>query len=180
MLRALVFTGLLAVAPVAVLNGGQAAAQSQYPNAQAQPANPQKCQDTAEKQAKRSMFGSLIGSLGGGLLGRAGNVGSVVAAALPATSYLTDQLLKMLDCKEQQQAAKATDQAIRGGVGTEVSWKSESRPNVSGTSKVTGQQQLADGGDCLTVTDVVIVDGEETTVPKRMCRAKGASAYAKA
>ena len=31
----------------------------------------------------------------------------------------------MLDCKEQQQAAKATDQAIRGGVGTEVAWKSE-------------------------------------------------------
>jgi hypothetical protein len=25
----------------------------------------------------------------------------------------------------------------------------------------------------------VIVDGEETTVPKKMCRAKGASAYAR-
>ena len=48
-----------------------------------------------------------------------------------------DELLKMLDCKEQQQAATATDKAIRGGVGTEVSWKSEDRPNVSGTSKVT-------------------------------------------
>ena len=32
----------------------------------------------------------------------------------------------------------------------------------------------------MTVTDVVIVDGEETTVPKRMCRAKGASGYARA
>ena len=38
---------------------------------------------------------------------------------------------------------------------------------------------MADGGQCLTVTDVVIVDGEETTVPKKMCRAKGASAYAR-
>ena len=99
--------------------------------------------------------------------------------ALPATSYLGDELLKMLDCKEQQQAAKATDQAIRGGVGTEVSWKSESRPNVTGSSKVTGQEATADGGQCLTVTDVVIVDGEETTVPKKMCRATGASAYAR-
>ncbi len=51
---------------------------------------------------------------------------------MPAASYLGDQLLKMLDCKEQQQAATATDKAIRGGVGTEVSWKSEDRPNVSG------------------------------------------------
>jgi len=171
MLRALVVSGLLAVAPVAILSSPPAAAQAP---------NPSKCQDTPEKQAKRSMFGGLLGSIGGGLLGHAGAAGSVVAAALPATSYLTDQLLKILDCKEQQQAAKATDQAIRGGVGTEVSWKSESRPNVSGTSKVTAQEQLADGGQCLTVTDVVIVDGEETTVPKRMCKAKGASGYVKA
>jgi hypothetical protein len=172
MLRALVVAGLLAVAPAALLSGSSASAQAQNPP-------PAKCQDTAEKKAKRSMFGGMLGSIGGSLLGRAGAAGSVVAAALPAASYLGDELLKMLDCKEQQQAAKATDQAIRGGVGTEVSWKSETRPNVTGTSKVTGQEQMADGGNCLTVTDVVIVDGEETTVPKKMCRAKGASAYAR-
>ena len=81
--------------------------------------------------------------------------------------------------KATKVAAKATDDAIRGGVGTEVKWTSESRANVNGTSKVTAQQQLADGGTCMTVTDVVIVDGEETTVPKKMCRARGASGYAK-
>lgn len=171
MMRALVLSGLLAVAPVAVLSSGPAAAQS---------GNPQQCQDTAQKQAKRSMFGSMLGAIGGSVLGRAGVGGEVWSLALPATSYLGDELLKLLDCKEQQQAAKATDQAVRGGVGTEVSWKSESRPNVTGSSKVTGQQQLADGGTCMTVTDVVIVDGEETTVPKKMCRAKGASAYVRA
>ena len=120
------------------------------------------------------MFGSMLGSIGGSLLGRAGVAGNVAVASPARRSYLADELLKMLDCKEQQQAAKATDQAIRGGVGTEVNWKSESRPNVTGSSKVTGQQQLADGAQCMTVTDVVIVDGEETTVPKKMCRAKGA------
>jgi hypothetical protein len=172
MLRALVLTGLLAVAPAAVLSGGPAAAQTQA-------ASPQQCADTAQKKAKRSMFGSVLGSIGGSLLGRSGVGSEVASLAMPAASYLGDELLKMLDCKEQQQAAKATDQAIRGGVGTEVSWTSESRPNVTGTSKVTGQEQLADGGQCLTVTDVVIVDGQETTVPKKMCRAKGASAYAK-
>jgi hypothetical protein len=170
MMRALVFSGLLAVAPVAVLSSGAAQAQAD---------NSQKCQDTAQKKAKRSMLGGMIGSIGGSILGRAGVGGEVWSLALPATSYLGDELLKLLDCKEQQQAAKATDQAIRGGVGTEVSWKSESRPNVTGSSKVTGQQELADGSQCLTVNDVVIVDGEETTVPKKMCRAKGASAYAR-
>ena len=169
MLRALVLTGLLGFAPVAVLST-QATAGSP---------NSQQCQDTAEKKAKRSMFGGLAAAIGGNLLGHAGVAGNVVAASLPAASYLGDELLKMLDCKEQQQAAKATDEAMRGGVGTEVNWKSESRPNVTGSSKVTGQQQLADGSQCLTVTDVVIVDGEETTVPKKMCRAKGQSGYVK-
>ncbi|MFL6735703.1 MAG: hypothetical protein ACJ8F4_01420 [Sphingomonas sp.] len=170
MLRALVFTGLLALAPVAVVCAGPAAAGSP---------NPHQCQDTPEKQAKRSMFGSMLGSIGGSLLGHAGVAGNVASAALPAASYLGDELLKMLDCKEQQQAAKATDEAIRGGVGTEVNWTSDSRPNVSGHSTVTGQQQLADGSQCMTVTDVVIVDGEETTVPKKMCRSKGQSGYVK-
>ena len=171
MLRALLFAGLLAVAPVVVLNAG--AAHAQAPNGQ-------KCEDNAQKKAKRSMFGSILGSVGGSVLGSmGGNVGTVASLAMPAASYLGDELLKMLDCKEQQQAARATDDAIRGGVGTEVSWKSETRANVSGKSKVTGQEQLADGGNCVTVTDVVIVDGEETTVPKKMCRARGASGYAK-
>ena len=169
MMRALVLSGLLAFAPITVSGGSQAFAQD----------NSDKCADTAEKKAKRSMFGSMLGSIAGGVLGRSGVGSEVYSLAMPAASYLGDQLLKMLDCKEQQQAATATDKAIRGGVGTEVSWKSEDRPNVSGTSKVTAQQASADGGTCLTVTDVVIVDGEETTVPKKMCRAPGASAYVK-
>ena len=167
-MRGIILCGLVAMVPLAVLSADSAGAQS---------ANPRQCQDSAAKQARRSMFGSLLGSIGGSLLPHSGVAGEVVSAALPATSYLTDELLKMLDCKEQQQAAKATDEAIRGGVGTQVSWTSESRPNVSGTSKVMSQEQLADGSQCLTVTDVVIVDGEETTVPKKMCRASGASGY---
>jgi hypothetical protein len=169
MVRALVLSGLLAAAPVAVVISAPAGAQNP----------PQQCADTAQKKAKRSMFGGMLNSLGGSLLGRAGVAGDVVSLALPVGSYLTDELLKKLDCKEQVQAAKATDQAVRGGVGTEVAWKSDSRPNVTGKSTVTGEQKLADGGQCLTVTDVVIVDGEETTVPKRMCKAKGASGYAR-
>jgi hypothetical protein len=176
MSRALILSGLLAVAPVAAVASFESPALAQNPQQQ-----PQQCQDTAQKKAKRSMFGGLLSSIGGSVLGNVGgNAAAVASLALPAASYLGEELLRMLDCKEQQQAAKATDEAIRGGVGTEVAWKSETRPNVSGTSKVTSEEKLADGGNCMTVTDIVIVDGEETTVPKRMCRAKGASGYARA
>jgi predicted lipid-binding transport protein (Tim44 family) len=170
MLRALLMAALLA-GPAATLVPIQAASA-------AIAADNTKCADTPQKKARRSLFGGIASGMLGGMLGGSG-VGSVAIAALPAASLLSDAIMKMLDCKEQQQAAKATDDALRGGVGTEVAWKSETRANVTGASKVTASEQLADGGSCMTVTDVVIVDGEETTVPKRMCRARGASGYAR-
>ena len=173
MMRALVIAGLLAGAPLAGLGSVSVQAQN--------PAPPQQCTDTAQKKAKRSMFGSMLGNVAGTVLGQVGGTAGMVASyALPVASLLSDELLKLLDCKEQQQAAKATDEAVRGGVGTEVSWKSETRANVTGRSKVTGEEKLADGSQCLTVNDVVIVDGEETTVPKRLCRGRGANGYARA
>lgn len=171
MKRALLIAGLVAFAPVAVALSSSAAAQG---------APADKCQqETPAKKAKRSMFGGLLGSIADNALGRAGISTSVVGVHLPVGSLLSDAIINLLDCKEQQQAAKATDEAIRGGVGTEVAWKSETRANVTGVSKVTGQEALADGSQCVTVNDVVIVDGEETTVPKKMCRQAGASAWAK-
>ena len=68
---------------------------------------------------------------------------------------------------------------MRGGVGTTASWTSETRAGVSGSSVATGQETLADGTHCMTVTDIVIVDGEETRAPKRMCRAPGTARYAR-
>ena len=168
MLRALLVAALLTGPVVTVVPIAAAVAAEPSP----------RCADTPQKKAKRSLFGGIAGGVLGGMLGGSG-LGSVAMVALPVGSMLSDAIIKLLDCKEQQQAAKATDDAIRGGVGSEVTWKSETRPNVTGKSKVTKSEQIADGGQCMTVTDVVIVDGEETTVPKRMCRAKGASGYAR-
>jgi len=169
MLRALMIAALLATPAVTVVPVSAAVA-----------AEPTQCDETPAKKAKKSMFGGIMGAIGTNVLGRAGVPSSVAGVYVPVGSLLSDAIINLLDCKEQVQAAEATNEAVRGGVGTETSWKSESRPNVSGKSKVTAEEKLADGGNCLTVTDVVIVDGEETTVPKRMCRAKGASGYARA
>ena len=80
---------------------------------------------------------------------------------------LSDAIARRLDCHEQQQAALATDRAIQGGVGTTATWTSRTRARVSGSSIVTAQDR---DGACVTVTDVVIIDGQETRAPKRMCR----------
>jgi surface antigen len=168
----MLIAGLVAFASIGAVAGSAALAQDPQPVGTLGA-------DTPHKKAKRSMFGSLLGSIANSAIGQVGGNAGSVLSSFQVGSMLSDAIVKLLDCKEQQQAAKATDDALRGGVGTEVAWKSETRPNVSGVSKVTGQEALADGSQCMTVNDVVIVDGEETTVPKKMCRRPGASGYAR-
>jgi surface antigen len=127
--------------------------------------------ERCQNQQSRRRRGNLIGGLGSRVLGRAGVPTSVAGVGLPTQELLSEAITSLLDCREQQQAAQATDEALRGGaVGSTSSWQSESRPGVSGSSTVTERTEIAGGDDCMTVTDIVIVDGEETRAPKRMCR----------
>jgi surface antigen len=142
------------------------------------PTTSQPCKPTEARKKRNSLFGAIAGSIAGSALGSAGAGGTVVGLAIPVGSLLSTAIMDKLDCKEQVQAAEATTTAVRGGVGTSSTWTSETRANVSGTSTVTGEDKLADGTSCVTVTDVVIVDGEETTALKRMCRKPGESGYA--
>jgi hypothetical protein len=133
--------------------------------------------EKCDNKPKHSMFGSIAGSLAGTALGRAGVPSGVAGVYIPVSSLVSEGITRLLDCKEQKQAATATQNAVRGGVGTSSSWTSDSRPNVAGSSTVNSQSRRADGTTCLAVTDVVIVNGEETRETKNMCRAPGASSY---
>jgi surface antigen len=133
------------------------------------------CKLSSAKKRGSSMLGGMLGGLANRAIGRTG-----LAGYIPTNSFatmLTDAIACKLDEKEQKQAAAATTEAVRGGVGSSASWKSETRPGVTGTSTVLAQNKRADGASCMTVSDVIIVNGEETTVPKTMCRAPGASGY---
>jgi hypothetical protein len=131
----------------------------------------------------RRAGGAAIGAIARGVLGRFGGGG--VAAMLPMTSMLGDAIMRMLDCSEQEKAATATEEVVerasasRGtaAVGTTTTWQSETRPGVTGSSTVTAVEPNAQDGDCMTVTDIVIVDGQETRAPKRMCRRPPSNRY---
>ncbi|HEX9946229.1 MAG TPA: hypothetical protein VGA98_01695 [Allosphingosinicella sp.] len=135
----------------------------------------QKC--TPKKKRSGGMFGAIAGGIAGTALGHSGVGSTLIGIGLPVTSLLTDAIMRKLDCKEQVKAATATDNAVRGGVGTTSTWESDTRPGVKGSSTVRDQRASADGGSCMLITDVVIVDGEETTVDKRMCRKPGGGNY---
>jgi hypothetical protein len=135
----------------------------------------QKC--TPKKKKSGGMFGAIAGGIAGSALGGFGAPAAVGLLALPVGSLLTDAIIRKLDCKEQVKAATATDTAVRGGVGTTSTWESDTRPGVRGSSTARDQRASADGGSCMLITDVVIVDGEETTVDKKMCRKPGGGNY---
>lgn len=171
MMRAVpVFTAAI-LALFALAPAQQAAAQTGASNGGAG----ERCRDDSTRRRRSSIMGGLAGRV----LNRAGVPTNVAGVTLPTHELLSEAIMSLLDCREQQQAAAATNDAIRGGVGTTTSWQSESRPNVSGSSSAEGEERLADGTHCMTVTNIVIVDGEETRAPQRMCRGPGARGYAR-
>ncbi len=145
--------------------------------AQAQSRTGEQCDQT--QQTRRSSGRRILGGLAGGIAGNVGgNIGGVASAVLPMASMLGDALLNLLDCREQRKAADATEEVVRSGdVGTTATWESETRPGVRGSSTITAVENNSADGACMTVTDVVIVDGEETRAPKRMCRRPPSNRY---
>ena len=134
---------------------------------EAQSRTGENCDQQSQRNRRR---GRGIGGFLGGLGGRFGGAAGVVSSILPVGQLLGEAIASLLDCREQQQAANATDEAVRGGVGRTATWQSETRPNVTGSSTVTAADNSAADGECVTVTDIVIIDGQETRAPKRMCR----------
>jgi surface antigen len=132
-------------------------------------------QNCQQRNEGRHRAGGMLGGIARGALGRFG--GSAANVILPVGSLLGDAIMNLLDCDEQQKAATATEEAVRGGVGTTTTWRSETRANVTGSSTVTAADNNSPQGQCVTVTDIVIVDGEETRAPKRMCRRPPSDRY---
>ena len=131
------------------------------------------CEMSEGKRQGSAMAGNILG----GIANRAiGGRASAVTSFVPLnvfTTMLTDAIACQLDKEEQKKAVAATEQAVQGGVGTRSTWTSATRKGVTGSSVVTAANTRADGRSCLTVDDVIIVEGEETTVSKQMCRSPG-------
>jgi len=141
----------------------------------------EQCQEQQHRNRHRGRaIGGVVGGVAGGLLGRGSTLQRIatVALAAPVGALIGDAIASHLDCHEQRQAAAATEQVVERGVGATQTWTSDTRPGVTGSSTVTAAAAPADDGNpCVTVTDVIIVDGQETRAPKRMCRRPPTNRY---
>jgi len=139
----------------------------------------QQCEQRQRRDRRRGRaIGGVLGGVAGGFVGRGAGRVAAVALGAPVGALIGDTIARLLDCDEQRQAAAATEEAIRGEVGTTTTWQSETRPEVTGSSTFSAAEPVGpDGSQCITVTDIVIVEGEETSAPKRMCRSGPAARY---
>lgn len=125
----------------------------------------------------RNILGGVIRDAVGDAASKAGVYSYMPIAEVSGT--LTDAIACRLDPGEQVQAAAATEAVTRGEeVGATESWTSATRENVSGSSTVASINDQGGGMRCMNVTDVIIVEGEETRVSKRMCKGPGEARYA--
>lgn len=121
------------------------------------------------------VLGGFIGGIAGNQAGL-GRVGTVIASGL--SGVLVGEIACKLTKEEQQKAAEATVAVTeKEEVGATEKWISPTRSGVSGSSTVTALNTEPNGRKCLSITDVAIVDGEETRVAKQMCRKPGESRY---
>jgi len=184
-------------AAIGILAGGCLVATSasaqfggfSFPSLPSVPSSSSKSSDGCPKGRSKSEGSAVLGGLIGQGLGRAASsagISSYVPIA-DVAGTLTNAIACKLDPAEQKQAANATLTATRGEtgdaepppVGASSSWTSDTRENVSGTSTVVARNDNDQGGmQCITVSDVIIVNGEETTANKRMCRKPGSARYA--
>jgi surface antigen len=130
----------------------------------------------APRTAGRSIGRSVLGRVIGDVAGRAAN-------SLGYADTLTDAIACRLDEGEQMKAKQATIEATRSEeVGSSVSWTSDTRANVSGTTTIASRDDAPAGrpagSRCMVVDDIIIVNGEETRAQKRMCRVPPSPRYA--
>jgi len=134
-----------------------------------------------DKGCKKSRGrGRLLGGIFGGVIGSVAgldSVGTLIASA--AGSLLVGEIACKLSEDEQEKAAEATIAVVeQEKVGAVANWQSPTRGGVSGSSTVTALNTEPNGRKCLTITDVAIIDGEESRVSKQMCRGSGDAKYA--
>lgn len=163
------------------------------------------CPEGKKKSVGASILGSMAGSVAGRVGGRFASFVPLPQFAEILTSAIACKLDEK-EQKQAADATLAVtrgdDKTGDVAVGQTAEWTSASRKDVKGKSTIVaveqapaatgggspgkGQgggkgggkdKQLASASQCITVSDVVIVAGEETTANKRMCKAPGQARY---
>ena len=162
------------------------------------------CPEGKKKSVGASIMGSMAGSMANRVGGRFASFVPLPEFATILTNAIACKL-DQKEQKQAADATLAVTRGDEKtgdvAVGQTAEWTSSSRKDVKGKSTIVAVEQvpaapaanpgkgagkgggkdkgtqLASASQCITVSDVVIVAGEETTASKRMCKAPGQARY---
>lgn len=162
------------------------------------------CSEGKKKSVGASILGSMAGSVANRVGGRFASFVPIPEFASILTNAIACKLDEK-EQKQAADATLAITRGDETtgdvAVGQTAEWTSASRKDVKGKSTIVAveqgpaaadpgkgadksggkgggkDKQLAAASQCITVSDVVIVAGEETTANKRMCKAPGQARY---
>ena len=162
------------------------------------------CPEGKKKSVGASILGSMAGSMANRVGGRFASFVPLPQFAEILTSAIACKLDEKEQKQAAEATLAITRGDEKTGdvaVGQTAEWTSASRKDVKGKSTIVAveqvpaaadpgkgagkgggkgggkDKQLASASQCITVSDVVIVAGEETTANKRMCKAPGQARY---
>ena len=163
------------------------------------------CPEGKKKSVGASILGSMAGSVANRVGGRFASFVPMPEFATILTNAIAcklDQKEQKQAADATLAVTRGDDTTGNVAVGQTAEWTSSSRKDVKGKSTIVaveqvptaapssgkakgkdkgagkdGGTQLASASQCITVSDVVIVAGEETTASKRMCKAPGQARY---
>ena len=163
------------------------------------------CPEGKKKSVGASILGSMAGSVANRVGGRFASFVPMPEFASILTNAIAcklDQKEQKQAADATLAVTRGDDTTGNVAVGQTAEWTSSSRKDVKGKSTIVaveqvptaapssgkakgkdkgagkdGGTQLASASQCITVSDVVIVAGEETTASKRMCKAPGQARY---
>lgn len=130
------------------------------------------------------VLGMILGGVAGGLLGskidggRRNTAGLLIGGAVGALAG--GAIGKALDKCEKEKLGKATEASLNSpasGAESTANWKSDSRPEVTGTVSASEPVQQPDGRICRSVTRVNYVQGQEMQDAPTFCKTPPSSAW---
>lgn len=129
--------------------------------------------DQSKPTVSNETIGTVLGALGGALLGSqiGGGNGQVVAAIVggAAGAWIGNRLGSSLDENARRARADAAGKAVEAPVGQSIMW-SDPRSQSSGTVVPRSQQTRADGRVCREFEETIRIGSREETATATMCR----------
>lgn len=125
--------------------------------------------ENMNNQEKGALLGIVAGAVVGSVIGDGGGQAAAMAVGAVAGTIIGAKVGRTLDEFEELKAASARHSALNAPTGKQLSWESESNPDVGGSAVSVDEPKQKGQSVCRTVQEITVIGGEESKTSKAYC-----------